>query len=293
MNSTWSLPLSRWRSLDIDLLRIYDGEVRRGGRQRPRQNNAPASCSQAWFLREGSGEIRNGDLQRRILKPGYWIFPSKEKTWQDFSEDARLLSIHYRARWADGTFLFDVGEGLEVEARRFPELEKAALNIEEVVRARLSGTDWFLSGESMALDDYLTLDGALHGWLLTMARVFAFFDIHPTKTASLDERVERGLQWLDKLPLNTKFLEKQLAGHLGLSVVHLNRLFTREVAMSPVDVWERKRLAKAVDLMRYSHVPVKQAAYDLGFSSPSHFIAWFRSKTGKTPRDYRKLPGPA
>lgn len=204
-----------------------------------------------------------------------------------------MLSIHFRASWPDGTFLFDVGSGVHVEASRFPGLETSALKIMEIVHRSLKDFDWFLYDQALELDEYLQLDEYLHGWLSNVARTFAEFAIYPTRTAPLDERVEQGLRWLNSLPLNAKFLEKQLASHLGLSVGHLNRLFSRELGKSAVDILERRRLERAFHLLHYSSTPVKQMAYDLGFCSPSHFTSWFRARTGKTPLQFRQFPGHA
>lgn len=285
MTNVSALPThAKWRTLEVALLRVYDGAVRLGANSDSPTRNANF---RAWLLRKGKAEI---GVQSRphVLRIGHWYFPPQEVSWQRFSSNAQLLSLTFRASWPDGRLIFDLGEGIDLLARNFPDLETAALGIKKVVDERLSGLAWFLDGEALDLASYVELNQALNYWLLTLNRSFEKLGIHPARTSFQDERVELALQWLNTTPLNVKFRESQLAHYLGLSIAHLNRLFAREIGMSPVDVIERRRWERANDSLEYSRIPIKQLSYDLGFSSPSHFTAWFKAKTGKTPRDFRK-----
>lgn len=284
--------LSKWRSLEIALLRIYDGDLRPGANytradQHVQLRKHANTNLRAWLIREGKCNVGVNDVRHLIL-PGHWFFPPREVSWQRFSADTSLLSITFRANWPDGKALFDSGEGIDVQAGGHPALEAAANEVKKIVDGSLGSSTWFLDGESLELDSFLSLNQALHSWLLALSRCLKTLDIHPTRTEYRDERIESALQWLHGMPLNQKFREHQLAQYFGLSVVHLNRLFSKEVGMSPVDILERRRWERAVNLLEFSEVPIKQLSYDLGFSSPSHFTAWFKSKAGETPREYRK-----
>jgi len=73
-----------------------------------------------------------------------------------------------------------------------------------------------------------------------------------------------------------------LASLLNLSSSQFSRLFKKTVGSSPYQYLQRKRIERAIDLMRGPN-PLAQIAQDVGFSSQSHFTEVFRAITGVTP----------
>jgi AraC family transcriptional regulator, transcriptional activator of pobA len=41
----------------------------------------------------------------------------------------------------------------------------------------------------------------------------------------------------------------------------------------------------------FTHQPINEIAYDLGFADPSHFARFFRKQTGTTPQAFRDQGG--
>lgn len=73
-----------------------------------------------------------------------------------------------------------------------------------------------------------------------------------------------------------------LASLLNLSSSQFSRLFKKTVGASPYQYLQRKRIERAIDLMRGPY-SLAQIAQDVGFSSQSHFTEVFRTITGVTP----------
>ena len=81
-----------------------------------------------------------------------------------------------------------------------------------------------------------------------------------------------------------------LAGDLGVSERHLERLFQTEIGVSP------KRLASLAQFdwarARISSLPTARLAGEAGYADQAHFIRTFRAYSGVTPGRYRPQPLP-
>lgn len=82
-----------------------------------------------------------------------------------------------------------------------------------------------------------------------------------------------------------------LASLLNLSSSQFSRLFKKTVGASPYRYLQRKRIERAIDLMRGPD-SLAQIAQDVGFSSQSHFTEVFRAITGTTPAIARAEQAP-
>ena len=81
----------------------------------------------------------------------------------------------------------------------------------------------------------------------------------------------------------------QAAEVAGLTVRGLQRLFHREVGISPKEVIRRFRLQEAAQrLIREPDLACGELALDLGYFDQAHFIRDFRSVVGVTPEVYRR-----
>lgn len=73
-----------------------------------------------------------------------------------------------------------------------------------------------------------------------------------------------------------------IAGAVGYSPAHFQRLFRRAVGMSPAAFGRALRLERARDVLS-AGVRVTDAVYDAGFSAPSRFYAEAKDKLGMAP----------
>lgn len=92
-------------------------------------------------------------------------------------------------------------------------------------------------------------------------------------------------------PADGRGLEKLAAG-AGASVRTLARLFQRETGMSFGQWRIRRRLIAAIERLA-DGASVTTVAYDLGYESPSAFVAMFRRETGRTPGQFLERPAHA
>lgn len=279
-------PQVPWDSLHLELLHLYDAEVLPWGRKV--KDIPPDRYYRAWLLREGNGRVKVG-ARWHAFSAGEWMIPAPTLNAQEFSDNARLLSLHFRARWPDGRLLFDVSPCAKWKAAAHPELEQASLALLEACRRPDPP-----AGGGPAYPEIPTLDQHLHmaetfrRWLRTLSTRLGALGIEPAAPAAMDDRVRAGLRWLDQLPLNTRFREPLLAERLGLSVIHLNRLFAREIRLSPSSYLERRRWERASYLLLNTSRSAKEIAYELGFCAPSYFATWVKNHSGKTPLQFRR-----
>jgi AraC-like DNA-binding protein len=75
---------------------------------------------------------------------------------------------------------------------------------------------------------------------------------------------------------------------LGYSSRYAEKIFQRQVGISPQEYLQIGRLHRAVELMKDAETPLTKIAYECGFADQSHFTRTFKGLTGQTPLQYRK-----
>jgi len=76
---------------------------------------------------------------------------------------------------------------------------------------------------------------------------------------------------------------------LNISPYYLSDLLKKETGRSASEHIHLFVLDRAKNRLLASSQSVSEIAYDLGFSYPQHFSKLFKTKTGMSPKDYRKL----
>jgi AraC family transcriptional activator of pobA len=79
---------------------------------------------------------------------------------------------------------------------------------------------------------------------------------------------------------------------LGITTTQLNRLCRRHLRCSALDVLHQRLLLEAKRELRYTALQVRQISDGLGFSDPAYFTRFFRRLAGRSPQEWRALPGP-
>ncbi|TMV46985.1 helix-turn-helix domain-containing protein [Paenibacillus mesophilus] len=113
----------------------------------------------------------------------------------------------------------------------------------------------------------------------------------PAKGARYRDSVDSAVRFLhDHLHRDLSMAE--LASHVGYSPKHLNRLFRRDIGMTPMTYLQRVRLKTAALLLAENPgMTVRQAAAHIGME-PVYFTRLFRRAYGTTPSDFKqKQPG--
>lgn len=93
--------------------------------------------------------------------------------------------------------------------------------------------------------------------------------------------------------INSNITEKidihQLSSLTKWSHQHFIKTFTKYIDQTPYQYILKKKIDKAIALIRESDMSLSDIALDLGFSSYSNFCNAFKKETNKTPDVYRKL----
>ncbi|WP_269773975.1 bifunctional transcriptional activator/DNA repair enzyme AdaA [Bacillus siamensis] len=82
-----------------------------------------------------------------------------------------------------------------------------------------------------------------------------------------------------------------LADMCHSSPYHLQRTFKKIKGISPIEYIQKKRLAKAGDLLMHTEKTVMEIALTVGFLNTAHFATLFKKRTGSSPTEYRKTAG--
>jgi AraC family transcriptional activator of pobA len=81
------------------------------------------------------------------------------------------------------------------------------------------------------------------------------------------------------------------ADRLGLAPVRLNRLTRAETGQAALDLVHKRLAREACRRLTYNATPISKLAYELGFEDPAYFCRFFKRRTGRSPRDYRRETG--
>ena len=90
------------------------------------------------------------------------------------------------------------------------------------------------------------------------------------------------------------FRQEDVARHVGLSVNYFSSRFHRETGVSFSDFVARRRINKAIELVRGNiGLSTEEIAERVGFSNPNYFIRLFKKVTGSTWSEFkRKIVNP-
>lgn len=101
-------------------------------------------------------------------------------------------------------------------------------------------------------------------------------------------KLRRVTDWMAE-HLAEEFNLARLAGQVGMSEFHFNRLFKRATGVPPSQYQIKLRMDAARRLLRETELSVIRIGNEVGYSNPSHFARIFRKESGLSPSDYRRL----
>lgn len=280
------LPLREWAYIHTQLHWIYDHEVPAQHRDRP--VNKQREGYSAWFLRQGKVVVETADGETYKAGPGDWLFVPTEKIHQRFSKDARILSLHFLCQWPSGENILSGAAGLALRGSEYPALERKAARLERLVRHYVPGAETHYASLFSDYEHFLAFHTLFLQWLALWFKAQKAHGRGLSRLAADDDRLLRAVRCLNTAPLDSPLPHETLQTVSGLSEAHLNRLFVAEYGFTIRKSWDRRRLSFAKTCLETSRMPVKEVAYNLGFRSDSHFMKWFKERTGKRPKEYRQ-----
>ncbi|PTY03051.1 AraC family transcriptional regulator [Verrucomicrobia bacterium LW23] len=277
-------PLYRWASLRTELLWIYDGPVM------PEARKVLSDHSMGywvWLVRRGTVQV---EMEGRTWKAGagQWMVSPQGTANQEFSDDSRILSIHFRCQWPAGDNLFGGREAIVWSARDFPRLEKSATSLCRLVHRHFPRVRLTLSEKAIDFPVFLRFEQRLLQWLIDFHEAMTASGRNLAQAGDCDDRLLRAAHCLHESPLEDAFPADRLQRETGLGRAHLDRLYWKEFGVTTREYWERLRQESAVRNLESTSLSVKEIGYQLGFKQASHFTKWFSQRTGLTPKSYRE-----
>ena len=244
----------------------------------------------AWFLAEGEVTVSYGRGERVRARAGEWLFLRASEGHQRFAPDSRLISLRFLLRLRGGKPLFARRGDRIVRGDRAAILEKAARPlVAEFERVDAPGS-LFVARARLGLVDNYRIEAAFMGWLAAYVEAMEAEGEKATALGERDARVSKALALIEDHQMRDKFSESVLAQRCGLSVNQLGRVFRADLGVSPFQYYERCRLELSQHALSDSSLPIKEVAFELGFSSPPHFSNWFSERAGMSPRAWRERP---
>lgn len=251
------------------------------------QTYEPLLESRVWYLKEGSVLCRTA-TESMDVPAGRWVFLGHTPTEIRFSPGSRIVSISFHLLTADGRALFpDLSPYLCPESAT--EILRDATNVilENLEPWKEQGT-LLLGRHRIDLIDNLAIEAAFYHFLSHYCRLLLETGAEPLELHQMDERVHQAVQLLTAWDMRIPFSEEALAASVHLGPAQLRRLFEKAMGRSPFQYYDRHRWELADHSLREGQLPMKELAYELGFSSPAHFSNWFRNRAGMSPGAYRK-----
>jgi AraC family transcriptional regulator, transcriptional activator of pobA len=80
----------------------------------------------------------------------------------------------------------------------------------------------------------------------------------------------------------------EYAQRIHVSTKGLNDITRQFTSMTALEFIHTRIFIEIKRLLRYSHKPIKQIAFELNFTDAAHFTKFFKQKAGVTPLDYRE-----
>lgn len=279
--------MREWAYLHSELEWIYDHEV--PAAYRDLAVNKERSGYWAWFVRQGRARVTTVSGKHYEAGPGMWLLVPAEQLTQQFSEDARILSLHFLCQWPSGENILSGGGGLVLDGGDYPALERRAARLERMVRRHIPEADRRYYGCFSDYEHFLSFHILFQQWLALWFNIQKENGAGLTRVLTNDDRLLQAMRCLNTAPLKEGFPRATLRRESDLSDAHLNRMFLAEYGMTTRKCWERRRLNAARSHLETSLMPIKEVAYTLGFRSDSHFMMWFKQHTGKRPKEYRRM----
>ena len=101
-------------------------------------------------------------------------------------------------------------------------------------------------------------------------------------------KIDSSVEYLSKHFMDFSLTMQQVALLSELSESQFRRIFKEIYSVSPIQYINALRIERAKDLLVNSTRPVALIAEEAGFSDVYHFNKQFKTRTGKTPSQYRK-----
>lgn len=227
-----------------------------------------------------SGEIRhkiNG--RKEILEQNSLCFltPTDKHSLEKLTDDAIYISLSIVQKHFE-----------ELLTWIAPDIKNRAFNIYERLKISADSAAEIMKLTNKALTSTPDVHYEfLHVITCFLTRKIITYHYGRAMTSNYHPAVEKFIQLLDdekslSTPLATLIWES------GYSYTHLNKLFLEDTGVSVGKFLSKKKLDYAITAIKCSEKSLQKISEVLGFSTYSHFSAYFKKNTGISPLQYRQ-----
>jgi YesN/AraC family two-component response regulator len=103
----------------------------------------------------------------------------------------------------------------------------------------------------------------------------------------LNQNLERAIRFVD-MYLDDDITLTQVAQEAGMSKFHFCRVFRHHIGLTFREFVARRRIGRALELLRDGQRSVTEVCFAIGFKNLSHFGRVFRQLVGRPPSAYRR-----
>ncbi len=162
-------------------------------------------------------------------------------------------------------------------------VQKVASN--EVVTRFIDSIDFYFQNPQIVNDDLLEIKIKELILILIQTKnaesvLTLIADLFNPKNVSLHQIVETHLY--------SKLSVENLADMSGMSLSTFKRAFRKNFGDSPTNYFNKRKIERALELLKLNGLTIAQVAYEVGYSDPAYFSRKFKKLTNTTPLDYRQ-----
>ena len=280
------LPLDDWQRLRTQIFWCYEGQPP----QVASLTHYRTPNHSAWLILSGQATVY-WDGCPQTVRPGEWVIVPPPGHERRFTEDIKVLSVHFRLSWAEDSDLFTLAAPVFFPAQRHPALERGARRLRRFLEGFTPESPFIQASRLMTLSQYLHFQTLAGRFALTLTNVLDDEQLLPEGCCTRPSpQLGHILARLRDLPLDRPWSTAANARALGMSAGHFSRVFRREYGQTPRQYFDTRRLEHAKRGVIAGQVSLKEVAAGVGFSS-AVFCRWFRQAVGASPTRYRHVLG--
>ncbi len=218
--------------------------------------------------------------QHHVVNAGqFHLFPPDQFVHVDWNGNQRIFAIAFTQSFIERTLV-------EAFGGRIPDLKPMVAvdnpGIGKLIECLRQGMEE--TGHTSPL--YLDHIGAM--LLLKLYEIFGDAGRPTPVIGGLGSSRQRRVVEYIEARLGEELNLSHLAAEVGLTRYHFIRAFRVSLGTSPFRYLNKRRIARAQQLLLDPHLSITEIGLTLGFSSHSHFTETFRKITGTTPSQFRK-----
>lgn len=220
------------------------------------------------------------ESQRHVVNAGqFHLFPPDHFIHVDWAGDQRILAVSFTQSFIERTLI-------EAFGGRIPDLKPMVAVDNPVIGKLVDCLRQGMDETGPASLFYLDHIGAM--LLLKLYETFGDAGQPAPVIGGLGSSRQRRVVEYIEARLGGELNLGHLAAEVALTRYHFIRAFRVSLGTSPFRYLNKRRIARAQQLLLDPHLSITEIGLTLGFSSHSHFTETFRKITGTTPSQFRK-----